>query len=421
MCPANLNMKKIPFPITRTNFEENVGKWLEIIASGESGSIIFFPRTDRLRRLPQCIGDQDLLKKYLKKSHTYHFLTLDLELFHIEELEDLEEFIVKQINSLPLKKYFRTLPSWDEYLTNNNLHIILLVPIAEKLLEISYYSVFVILDNLIRKYSSIQVLLFFEKDILHPQYLKTFSIRTTFLQNIVYYPLYSEKDTSNFIYYLLCKWNLRISQKLTLRIIEQCGGHLWLVKEAVRYFRQNKGEKHIFDRDEMRLRLEDIYNCLLESEKSLLRKIIFGQTDYTSLEKHSMSHLRRIHFLSKDNSFTIKLLENYIGSLEEKRPNIEYKNGSVFLNEVPIQAQFSRKELKVLKGLLQNENKILSRDEVAKYIWPINTQENYSDWAIDQLINRLRKRLAKLSISKEALKTLRGKGYVFSFKKIYDS
>jgi hypothetical protein len=190
-----------------------------------------------------------------------------------------------------------------------------------------------------------------------------------------------------------------------------------LIKEAIRYLRQSGDIKKIFNHEAMNFRLENIYNSLLESEKSLLKKIAFGETSFDELERHSLSYLQKLNLINRNNKITIGLLENYIRNLGEKRPNIIMKNGSLLLNNVPIQTFFSRKEYKVLKGFLQNQDKVIGRDEVAQWIWPTNTQENYSDWAIDQLIARLRKRLTRLFIPKEALRTLRGRGYMLSFEK----
>jgi OmpR family two-component system bacitracin resistance response regulator BceR len=81
---------------------------------------------------------------------------------------------------------------------------------------------------------------------------------------------------------------------------------------------------------------------------------------------------------------------------------------------VPLKGFFSRKEYNVLKLLLEQKEKIVSRDAVGATLWPINTEKHYSDWAIDQLIARLRQRLTELSLPPKMIQSVRGKGYKLS-------
>ena len=413
-------MGTLLLPITKKTFEKQTGEWLKIIASGETGTILFFPNTDRLRRIPQLLSDKKLLKRSLKESEKYYFLILDLDLFPIEEHEDMEEFVVSRLNQLKFEKNFAKFSQWVKFLKKEKLQLVLIIANAEKLLTGPFHPIHPILfflAGLIEQNPCFQALFFFEKDILHSQYFDVLSSRTIFFQNLLYYPLYSEKDVTQFILYLSSKWDKKIPKKLIQEIIKNCGGHFWLVKEAVRYFRQTGKVKNIFDHEAMNFRLEGIYNSLLESEKSVLKKIIFGQRSFNDLEKHSLSHLKKISLVDKKNQLTIRLLERYVKDLRETRANMVLKNGNVLLNNVPVEGLFSRKERRILKRFIENQDKLITRDELAKWIWSTNTQEKYSDWAIDQLITRLRKRLGQLSIPKEAIKTIRGRGYLLSLKK----
>ena len=49
-------------------------------------------------------------------------------------------------------------------------------------------------------------------------------------------------------------------------------------------------------------------------------------------------------------------------------------------------------------------------DEIGEALWGKDSYDKYSDWAIDQLISKLRKKLETLGF-KNVLKTVRGKGY----------
>ena len=60
---------------------------------------------------------------------------------------------------------------------------------------------------------------------------------------------------------------------------------------------------------------------------------------------------------------------------------------------------------------LSKKGKIVSREEIAKTIWEQSWEDFYSDWAIDQTISRLRKKLSELDVLPQIIKTIRGRGF----------
>lgn len=79
---------------------------------------------------------------------------------------------------------------------------------------------------------------------------------------------------------------------------------------------------------------------------------------------------------------------------------------------VPMNSIFSSSELKVVEFLKQNVNKLVSREDVAKLIWgEEDWEEKYSEWAIGQLIYRIRKKLLKTSENLD-IQTKKGEGFI---------
>jgi DNA-binding winged helix-turn-helix (wHTH) protein len=66
---------------------------------------------------------------------------------------------------------------------------------------------------------------------------------------------------------------------------------------------------------------------------------------------------------------------------------------------------------RLLFDLLKTKNDITSRDEIAQTIWRAQWTEKYSDWAIDKLISKLKR---KLTFSKYEILTLKNRGYQLS-------
>ena len=97
----------------------------------------------------------------------------------------------------------------------------------------------------------------------------------------------------------------------------------------------------------------------------------------------------------KPQTKTIQLDENSIFDFE----NLQLKRDDEILNLSP-------KEAMLLKLLLQNKNKIVTKEMIEEYLW--NPSENISEGSIRVYINNLKK-----IISKDKIKNIRGIGYKF--------
>lgn len=406
-------MKAI-FPISQKTFEERTSKWLKIIARGESICVIFCPKMDRHRRWSQLFNDKKLLKKYLIQAKKYTFLIINFDSFPIEEAEDLGDYIASQFSLHEEKIKINKFSQCLSYLQKKQQKIVLVALNAEKLLLPSYKQILFYLASMIENQPSIQCLLFFECNLMQQENLDLLSQKTAILQNIIYYPLYDLKDVEQFINYLSRKWNLTISRKMIKAIIQECGSHFLLIKEAVRFLRDNPKAsiQEIFDHEQMKIRLSWIYNTFTEGEKEILKKTAFGKTNFNKQELQIVSYLQNLSILNKSNQNTIPLFNKYLQRITHQKSRLTANNGEIFLNNFPIKIFFSRQEFRVLQGLLKRQGELLTRDEIASLMWLIDTDKNYSDWAIDQLIKRLRKKITKIYISPKSLKTIRGQGYL---------
>ena len=98
------------------------------------------------------------------------------------------------------------------------------------------------------------------------------------------------------------------------------------------------------------------------------------------------------------------------------------KNGDIFhplLKELipqttrPDTAIFSTTELRVIDYLKQHKNHLVTREDIARSIWgEEDWEEKYSEWAIGQLIYRVRKKLKETSDHAD-IHTKKGEGFIF--------
>lgn len=366
------------------DFQNFVSQCFKIIKSGEPGVILFSPKMDRVRRIEQLIQDY---------SQEIQLVKFDLSPGETSEIEEIE-YNLKDLIGHKTKK-----------------EIAILISNAELIIQEKNYGT---LDELFKLQSTnphYRFLLFFELDITHPEISKWLT-GTQIFTNIVYYPLYKRVDTLSFMNYSLDDWKFIIKDTIKEKIYENCGGHFWLVRQVIRSLRDNPlmTLDQIFKSEQIRFRLERIFYTFMESERKVLHKIIKGQTIEEGIEKHSYEYLTEMGFIQND-AITVPLLAQYI---QENMPkiSIEINEKQLLLNNVNVDSNFSKKEKRALKILIENKGRIVSRDQLGKALWPINTEEDYSDWAVDRIISRARTKLSKLGLPKTIIKTLRNQGYI---------
>lgn len=368
-----------------STFKAFVAACKHIFEMGEPGLFFFFPKTDRERRIGQLIQDYSFNIRVDK---------LQLNTQIVDEVSDVESYI-------------------REVFPKKKSEILGVFVLRSEIAIFEGSSRFI--DSLIELQASDPTYRFIftsETDFTHPQIVKHLSSQTRIFSNVNYYPLYDEKDSSNFIDHLCKEWRYSLAEKKKQQILEYCGGHFWLLKELVRksLIEPDRSVDDICLGETMHFRLEQIYFGFLESESEVLKHFIAGQTSFTDLQRHSADYLNRIGLI-KNGRITIPLLEKYIKDMLPK-VNMSISENHIIINNVIVDSHFSRKELKALRLLMQHRQNIVDRDAVAKAVWPVDTDSHYSEWAIDRIIARLREKLIKLGIEKQFITTLRGKGYI---------
>jgi DNA-binding winged helix-turn-helix (wHTH) protein len=324
----------------------------------------------------------------------------------------MEEHLTRQFNLLNLGPTFTSFNKWISYFQKHHTRFVLILPDAEKYLTFENKHILSILFDVVIDYAPlVTAFSFYEVDITHPHYLSLLSVIKDLFENIFTYPLYNHIDTLEFVRYLQQKWETKISHKEEQKIIAACGGHFWVVKEAVREL-INTG-KWSYEEEGMRFRLEAIYSSLQSSEQALIEKIATKKRNFTSEENHSLIHMRKLNFFNAQNRFQIGMFDAFHQHRLSGTHRLTLEDSTVTLNSIPLDRLLSRKEYRIVKVLLENKGETVSRDTIASRIWPTKTQEKYSDWAIDQLMTRIRKRLVELSLPPKLISVVRGKGYRF--------
>ena len=358
-------------------------QWNSCLKMGESIALIFPYLSDKQFRIQQYLDSLDRTN--------FSSVIFNPSSQPVDELSDLENLINQQ------------LPDFNQ---NPKKIIILSISEGELLLHPGREIIFDLLQKLCLKYLNIKTLIAFDNNIFKS--VSDYYKYNLLFQNIIYYPLYSSSDIMVFIDYLCKKWELKMPQPVRKSITYHSGGFYWLTKEACRLYRDNN--KWSPSDPSFLYRLNCLYNTLTLEEKDILSNCPRLKKFEKSID---LEHLKKIGLINQDNLISVPELSKLIIQHHNKQKIFSVTEEGISLNGFSLSNVLSATEYALLKFFISKPNIPITRDEIAKIMWPLHTEDSYSQWAIDQAIKRLRDRLVLLKLSPFIIKSVRGVGYEF--------
>lgn len=146
-----------------------------------------------------------------------------------------------------------------------------------------------------------------------------------------------------------------------------------------------------------------------ESDVALLERSQMGREILQTVPRDEWVYLVNPS-IAEDESFVareqiVKLGELFSPTLSEWLSAQEI--GSIYKLS---QKKFTPEEARVMRLLWSNQESVAEREEIAVALWGELWSEKYSDWGIDALMSRLRKKLA----SNWQIVTVKGRGYMLA-------
>lgn len=390
-------------PILPETFEKIVAPWLYGIARKDIVAVMSYPASDRQRRVLQLLGEKKIQKKYLGAPDRFLWVHVDFRVDPIDDVIDLETHIQKASHAKRGRKVILVCIGCEKLLQKKNLPILIWFTIQSRV-------------------DRFRMLLFFETNLLRSDVLTMLASVPAFQPRIFTMMLYKEPDIRQFLLYLEKKWSMKISDSVKRDIVKTCGGVFLLVKEAVWYLRDhpNAPIKDVFNHTEMQFNLALLWNGFRLEEQQVLDALI-TRSDIRKVHHAAIRYLERTGFVKKEGArffCTVPLLLEYRRAMIFLQHQMSIgSHGEVLLDGTNVSSHFSRAQRRILTVFIQHQSHLVSRDEVARALWPVDLENNYSDWAIDSHVSRLRTKLVQLNVSEESIRTIKGKGFILHEKK----
>ena len=412
--------KTIEEPVTTQTTLANAKKWLGIIRYGESGSVIQF-QDDCEYRVADVISNPEILKRYLGpyyRKFLLIYVPIDQKDVNSAIKDGLRELCEERKIETKTDIFNKSLIQILEFLGDKGFEIGLFISRINSFFDDSNkLKQFYELEYLLEKSRNLSIILFSEKDLSNPKY-KTLTDKCSLLFDyLTIYPQYREKDSKQFIKYNNDLWKLKIKPVDETEIVKLCGGYLWLIMSVQRHLRDT-GKLNIdeLSRDSLLVRrLENIWDKFSDEEKTILKKTVLGNITDEDKNSHEYGYLVNAGFIrktEKDPVLNIPLLAIIIDRNKQIN-NLRLHQGMIYCKSENFSKDLTPSENRLLITLISNRKKLLNRDIAAQSIWRNKWEEKGSDWAIDMLICRLRKKLHKAGIDPSLIKTVKKKGFIY--------
>lgn len=192
------------------------------------------------------------------------------------------------------------------------------------------------------------------------------------------------------------KYDLKISTNAKDKIAILSGGHTGLIKNIFLREIDNPNSDHeiigLLDDEGVVRWLEQICKDL---PKNVLEDIL---SRTKSIESQEI--LKKFGIINEKGKVFSPVFENYLEKKLKSAP------------QLPVDLKLTNQEKQVYDYLIKNAGNIISREEIGDIMWGEKSAENYSEWSIDQMIYRIRKKI-KLLQNGDQIVTKKKMGFVF--------
>ncbi len=234
-------------------------------------------------------------------------------------------------------------------------------------------------------------------------------------EKFVYLPLADEQGLNFRINYLEKQAGKKLNKELIKKVINLTGGHSKLTKLCVETLFENeeknkKLKEFLLAKKMVQLALFEIWNFLTQEEKEQIKKV---------KEVNDLMFLEKIGLI-KNSKISIPLFKLFIEkNLYKSQINekiiFDKMTNTIILGEKIISNDLTSLEFNLLIFLIENEGKILGRDEIINAVWKNNFSiTGVTDQALDQLFFRLRKKIEQDPSKPHFLQSIKGRGFKFN-------
>ena len=201
-----------------------------------------------------------------------------------------------------------------------------------------------------------------------------------------------------------------ISDKQIRQAYKMCGGYFAIGEILVSDLSLVDNIDKCLQDERICFLLETLWQCCSKESQNILKNLVLGK------KVNPTQYLLKTGMVSCESMIFSLLMERWIKELVSKEDfSLKEINGVLWLAEENLEDRLTYQEYQVLDWLWAKKGEEVSRDEVAKVMWGEKSNQSYSDWAIDKIISKIRKKIGDVG-KKKKLKSIKGKGFILSLE-----
>lgn len=419
----------------------------EYIKNGASSQLLSIPGAGRGTILGLLANNKKVRIKHFGDAHKLtHFVAVNFSEIRGKSLHDTTKFIFlslcdslrarqmdddyKKVNgmlkeSLGFKDemvLFQALKEAIDYLAlEKKLKIVLLFDRFEEYVPVVKSEFFSNL-NILRNRAKYQFLVVFSlsrplEEILDPSIVADFY--EFVVGNNVYVGLEDNVTTDFRVAYIEKITAKKLNPVIFENIIDATGGVGKLVKLSVEAVLSKSFNGDVPDLIEFLISQKSIQNALTDICRSLTPAEQKALITEDFKDEIILSYLQCIGLL-KEKSIQIPLFEQHIrthktqNQISSSQIIFDPSANTISKGDSALSDQLTQSEFKLLKFLLQNNDRVIERDELINVVWSdVKSTAGITDQAVDQLIFRLRRKIEEDPNNPTHLMTVKGRGFKF--------
>jgi DNA-binding response OmpR family regulator len=233
----------------------------------------------------------------------------------------------------------------------------------------------------------------------------------------IYLRLYDAPSSDFRLSYVEKITGKKLKSKFRDEVVALTGGQGKITKIAIESLLASETEpedvhEFLLTQKTIRAALRDIWQSLSPAEQSNLLEGVFNEPDIDE-------YLRQVGLI-KDNLIQIPLFAEYIkkyakeASAGQQKIIYDENTNTIHKGVTTLSDQLTSSEFRLLKYLLQNQEKVVEREELIGVVWQGNkSTAGITDQAVDQLIFRVRRKIEEDPNNPQHLQTVKGRGFKF--------
>jgi DNA-binding winged helix-turn-helix (wHTH) protein len=233
----------------------------------------------------------------------------------------------------------------------------------------------------------------------------------------VYLSLYDKPSSDFRLSYIEKITGKKINRNMLEDVMHETGGQGKITKLSIESLLANEEKpeslrQFLLTQKTIRASLKDIWQSLSPAEQADLLESKFEDPDVAE-------YLGKVG-LVKDHASTIPLFAEYIKkyaqeeSVDARKIIYDENTNTITKGVTVLSDQLTSSEFRLLRYLLQNQEKVIERDELIGVVWQGNkSTAGITDQAVDQLIFRVRRKIEEDPNNPRHLQTVKGRGFKF--------